>query len=135
MSRFTAVPITDNVHWVGAIDWELRNFHGYNTSRGTTYNAFLVMADRITLIDTVKGAFREEMLGRIASVVDPRKIDTIISNHSEMDHSGCLPEVIDQVKPQRVLASTKGAEALARHFHKLDPVTAVGDGVTWTWAI
>ena len=83
-----AVQITEKVWWVGAIDWNLKEFHGYETGRGTTYNAYLVLADKITLIDTVKAPFKKEMLQRIASVIgDPSRIDYIISNHAEMDHS------------------------------------------------
>ncbi len=94
-THFKAVQITDKVWWVGAIDWLIRDFHGYATNRGTTYNAYLVMAEKVTLIDTVKAPFKDEMLSRIASVIDPKKIKIIVSNHSEMDHSGCLPEVIE----------------------------------------
>jgi flavorubredoxin len=90
-NTFKAVRLTEDVWWVGAIDWNIRDFHGYQTRRGSTYNAYLILADRITLIDTVKAPFREEMMARIASVVDPDKIEYIVSNHSEMDHSGSLP--------------------------------------------
>ena len=72
MSHFQAIKVTGNVWWVGAIDWHLREFHGYRTSRGTTYNAFLVIDEKVTLIDTVKAPFFEEMRERIASVIDPR---------------------------------------------------------------
>ena len=82
-----AVKITDKVYWVGAIDWNIRDFHGYSTKRGTTYNAFLILSEKPTLIDTVKKEFYPEMMARIASVIDPKKIEIIISNHSEMDHS------------------------------------------------
>lgn len=125
---FKAVRITDRVHWVGAVDWGLRDFHGYSTRRGTTYNAYLVLADDITLIDTVKAPFRDEFLSRVRSVVDPRDIKVIVSNHSEMDHSGLLPEVVKAVQPREVIASTMGAKALADHFHGFDKVVAVKDG-------
>lgn len=111
-----AVRVSEHVWWVGAIDWAIRDFHGYATSRGTTYNAYLIMADKVTLVDTVKAPFRSEMMARIASVTDPAGIRYIISNHSEMDHSGCLPETIAAVGPEKVLASQKGAEALKAHF-------------------
>jgi len=127
---FKAVKITDRVYWVGAIDWAIRDFHGYATSRGTTYNAYLVLADKVALFDTVKAPFMGEMMARIASVVDPAKIDYIISNHSEMDHSGALPATLVAVKPDRVLASKRGVKALAAHFHRSVPVEAVGDGDT-----
>ncbi|MHC5035867.1 MAG: FprA family A-type flavoprotein [Planctomycetota bacterium] len=127
---FEAQKVTDRIYWVGAIDWPVRNFHGYLTSRGTTYNAYLVLADRIALIDTVKAPFRDEMLARIASVVPPAEIHTLISNHTEMDHTGCLPAVIDAVKPERVIASVMGEKALREHYHELGDIQAVKDGET-----
>ena len=75
---FQAVKVTDRVYWVGAIDWGIRDFHGYLTSRGTTYNAYLILADRVTLVDTVKKPFLREMLSRIASVVDPGDYESIV---------------------------------------------------------
>jgi len=125
---FKAFKITDTVYWVGAIDWGIRDFHGYATSRGTTYNAFLILADKITLIDTVKAPFKDEMLSRVASVVEPRNINTIVSNHAEMDHSGCLPQVIDEVKPEKVFTSVMGAKALSSHFHLDREFETVKDG-------
>lgn len=122
MSAFNAVKLTDRVYWVGAIDWAIRNFHGYQTSRGTTYNAFLILDDKITLIDTVKKPFLSEMMSRISSVVDPEKIDYIVSNHSEMDHTGALPEAMTIIRPEKVYASPNGKKALQKHFH-WDPET------------
>jgi len=113
---FKAVKITDTVYWVGAIDWTLQDFHGYLTKRGTTYNAYLIMDEKITLIDTVKLKYKNELIARISSVVDPGNIDYIISNHSEMDHSGCLPEIIKLIKPEKVFASKMGVKTLAAHF-------------------
>jgi len=125
---YKAIKVTDHVYWVGAIDWGIRDFHGYLTGRGTTYNAYLILADKITLIDTVKAPFKDEMLARIASVVDPEKIAYIISNHSEMDHSGCLPEVIDILKPEKIFASTVGVKTLSDHFHTDREIVAVKEG-------
>ena len=125
---YSAVKVSDHVYWVGAIDWTIRDFHGYTTPHGSTYNAYLVMADEITLIDTVKAPFMEEMLSRIKSVVDPSQIKYIISNHSEMDHSGCLPQVVDLVKPKKVFASAIGTKTLKELFHDQREITAVKDG-------
>ncbi len=113
---YRAIKVTDKVYWVGAVDWGVRDFHGYLTKRGTTYNAYLVMGKKITLIDTVKKEFKSEMMGRIASVVDPSKIDYIVSNHAEMDHSGALPEVITEINPEKVFTSKRGKRALDAHF-------------------
>ena len=130
---YKAVKITDKVYWVGAIDWSVRDFHGYLTSRGTTYNAYLILADKITLIDTVKAPFREEMMSRIASVVNPEDIIYIVSNHSEMDHSGCLPETIKALQPEKVFASAMGVKALGEHFRgdsDIEAINAVKTGDT-----
>ncbi len=130
LTSFGAVKISEHVHWVGAVDWEIRDFHGYATNRGTTYNAYLVVADKITLIDAVKAPFRDELLARIASVVDPSDISVIVSNHSEMDHSGCLPDLVKLIQPDQVVASKMGAKALQSHFHGSFDVTPVEDGGT-----
>jgi flavorubredoxin len=125
---YKAIKVTENVYWVGAIDWGIRDFHGYLTERGTTYNAFLVLADKITLIDTVKPPFLPELMGRIGSVLDPKEIDYVISNHAEMDHSGSLVQVIESVQPEKVFASAMGSKALKEHFHLDREIVAVKDG-------
>ncbi len=113
---FKAVKITDRIYWVGAIDWKIRDFHGYSTPNGSTYNAFLVMGEKIALMDAVKAPFKSELLARIASVIDPEKIDIVVSNHSEPDHTGCLKHLIRKIKPERVLASKMGKKALFAHY-------------------
>ena len=112
-----AVKISDKVYWVGAIDWNIRDFHGYSTRRGTTYNAYLVMGEKPTLIDTVKKEFYGEMMERIQSVIDPKKIKIIISNHSEMDHSGALPQAVNYIEPEEVYVSTMGFKDITEQFH------------------
>jgi flavorubredoxin len=125
-SVYKAVKISNHVYWVGAIDWNIRDFHGYTTRRGTTYNAYLVLSDKITLIDTVREPFRDEMLSRIASVINPQDIRFIVSNHSEMDHTGCLAAVMDIVKPDEVYASAVGSKTL-REMYSMDRVVPVKD--------
>lgn len=127
---YSAIQVSEHVYWVGAIDWSIRDFHGYTTPHGSTYNAYLIMADKITLIDTVKAPFKDEMMARIASVVEPSKIDYIVSNHSEMDHSGCLLEVAARVKPEKVFASVMGVKNLKDIFHSDYNIQAVKDGET-----
>ncbi|MCX7635995.1 MAG: FprA family A-type flavoprotein, partial [Syntrophales bacterium] len=125
---FKAVPLTDRVYWVGAIDWNIRDFHGYRTKRGSSYNAYLIKAEKPILIDTVKGPFYDELMARIASIMDPRQIKIVISLHAEMDHSGCLPAVVRAVQPETVYASVMGAKALKEIFHGAVDVRPLKDG-------
>ena len=123
MKTYNAEQISPNVWWVGAVDWNVRNFHGYLTNRGTSYNAFLVIDEKITLIDAVKSGFEAEMFERISSVIDPEKIDYIVSNHAEPDHSGALANAIAVIKPEKVFASAVGAKTL-KAYYGLDVETA-----------
>jgi flavorubredoxin len=127
---FKAIRVSEHVWWVGAIDWALRDFHGYSTTRGTTYNAYLVMGDCPVLIDTVKAGFKDEMLARVASVVNPDEIEVVVSHHAEMDHSGSLPQVLDLIKPDKVYASQMGVKNLHDQFHDKHEITAVKDAET-----
>jgi len=128
MTELKAIKISDSVYWVGAIDWNVRNFHGYNTSRGTTYNAFLIIDEKVTLIDVVKKGFFDEMKQRIASVIEPEEIDYIISNHSEPDHTGTLQQAIKDFKPEKVFASKMGVKAINAHYDLGFDITKVDDG-------
>lgn len=116
---FKAEQISPNVWWVGATDWNVRNFHGYLTSRGSTYNAFLIIDEKVTLVDTVKAPFADEMLARIASVIDPEKIDYIISNHAEPDHSSALPAAVAAIRPEKIFTSVAGAKTLTAYYGDL----------------
>ena len=113
-----AVQLSEKVYWVGAIDWNIRDFHGYSTKRGTTYNAYLIVGEVPTLIDTVKKEFYPEMMARIQSVLDPKKIKKIISLHSEMDHSGALVETVACVQPEEVYVSAMGMKHITAQFHQ-----------------
>jgi flavorubredoxin len=124
---YSAVKISNNVYWVGAVDWNIRDFHGYQTKRGSTYNAYLVMSEKPTLIDTVKAPFKTEMMARIQSVLDPKDIEIIVSNHAEMDHTGCLPEVMAEIKPEAVYASAMGAKVLKELFTLPQEIIPVKD--------
>ncbi len=114
------VKLTEKIYWVGAVDWDVRDFHGYSTNRGTTYNAFLIMDEKITLIDTVKKTKKNDMIARIKEIVDPKKIDYIVVNHVEMDHSGSLPDMVELIQPEKIICSKMGEKALRQHFHHDD---------------
>jgi flavorubredoxin len=116
--KLEKVELKPDIYWVGGIDWDIRNFHGYSTNRGTTYNAYLIMDKKITLVDTVKHYLFDEMLARIKEIVNPKKIDYIVSNHVEMDHSGSLPKMIEAAPNAKIITSTRGEKGLLRHYKK-----------------
>jgi len=123
-----AVRIRENIYWVGGIDWDLRNFHGYVTQRGSSYNAYLIIDEKITLIDTVKHYLTDEMISRIRSVIDPSQIDYIVSNHVEMDHSGGLPAIIDITPNAEIITSPQGLKGLKKHYSDNYPYRAIANG-------
>jgi flavorubredoxin len=114
------IEIKPGVNWVGGIDWDLRSFHGYSTRRGTTYNSYLIMDEKTVLVDTVKHYLFDEMLTRIKELTDPSKIDYIVSNHVEMDHSGSLTRMQALAPRAKILTSTMGEKGLLRHFKGLN---------------
>ena len=118
MIQLNKVEIKPDIYWVGGIDWDIRNFHGYLIQRGTTYNAYLIIDKKITLIDTVKHYLFDEMISRIKEIVDPSKIDYIISNHVEMDHSGSIQKLLEVAHNAKIITSTKGEKGLRRHYKK-----------------
>jgi flavorubredoxin len=127
------VQVKSNIHWVGAVDWNVRDFHGYSTPEGSTYNAYLLIDDKITLFDTVKKPFKNDLIRQIGQVVDPGKIDYIVVNHVELDHSGALPEIVDLVNPEKIICSPNGHKALLAHFHREDwpyHVVKTGDEIS-----
>lgn len=121
--------LAKGIYWVGAVDWDVRDFHGYSTYKGTTYNAFLVLDEKVTLFDTVKRSHMDELLRNIRSIIDPSKIDYLVVNHVEMDHSGSLPDMMDIIKPEKVFCSPMGKKAIIDHFHREDwPFEVVKSG-------
>ncbi|NHJ13985.1 MAG: MBL fold metallo-hydrolase [Candidatus Thorarchaeota archaeon] len=112
------VQIVKGVYWVGAIDYNVRNFHGYSYSvhHGTTYNAYLIVGEKIALVDAVMGSFAEEMFERISHVIDPQKIDYMIANHAEMDHSGAVPDVLERVPNATVVCTKRAVDVLKKHY-------------------
>ena len=111
-----AVKIKENVYWVGAIDWNVRNFHGYLTQRGTTYNAYLIIDEKVTLIDAVKPNLTNQLIERISDIIDSRKIDIVVSNHTEMDHSGGIPKIMELNPNAELIATANGVKGLNAHY-------------------
>lgn len=121
MGIFKVVP---DIWSVGAVDWDVRYFHGpaYTTHRGTTYNAYLVVDDKIALVDTVHKPFAHELIGNLKQVLGDRKIDYLVVNHIEPDHSGSLPEVLKLFPQATVVCTAKAREGLTSYY-----------GGQWSW--
>lgn len=111
------VEIADKVYNVGVRDPNLRNFHGYLTPHGSTYNAYLIIDEKITLIDTVHYKFSEQFIQQIRDIIDISKIDYLICNHAELDHSGAIPEII-KINPNiEIITCERGVKALSEHYN------------------
>ena len=108
--------LCENIDWVGAVDWTIRDFHSYETERGATYNAYLVRDEKTALVDTVKAPFADELLRNVAALCDPSRVDYIVCNHAELDHSGALAEVIRAMPGATLLCDKKCAATLGEHF-------------------
>jgi len=112
----SAVELKDGIYWVGAIDWTIRDFHGYETPRGTSYNNYLIIDDQLTLLDTVKCDFASDSIQNIRSVVDPSKIANVIVNHIENDHVTSLERIMQLAPSANIYITEKGKKGLARFF-------------------
>jgi flavorubredoxin len=124
------VELKRGIYWVGAVDWNVRDFHGYSTPFGSTYNAYLILDEKNVLVDTVKAPFYLEMLGRISEIIDPAKIDIVISNHVEMDHSGSLLQIVERIGSPLVVTSERGKKGLEKHYQQSWKFRTVKSGET-----
>ena len=111
-----AVEIKPDIYWVGAIDWGIRDFHGYVTPSGTTYNNYLIMDEQVTLLDTVKHDFSDTAVDNIRSIVDPSKIKNLIINHIEPDHASSVDKIMELAPDAMIYITEKGKKGLDRSF-------------------
>jgi len=118
--RNLSFKIKNNVYWVGKKDWELRKFHGneYSTNRGSTYNSYLIREEKIVLIDTVWKPFSKEFVENLSKEIDLEKIDYVIANHAEIDHSGALPELMEKIPDKTIYCTANGVKSIKGHYHK-----------------
>jgi flavorubredoxin len=124
--------VAEGIHWVGAIDWARRVFDELiPLPDGTSYNAYLVKGEsRTALIDTVDPSFTATILGRLDDLGVTR-LDYVVSNHAEQDHSGSLPAVLERYPEARLLCTKKGKDMLLRHLAVPEArVDVVEDGQT-----
>ncbi|MFA5499274.1 MAG: anaerobic nitric oxide reductase flavorubredoxin [Candidatus Cloacimonadia bacterium] len=114
------VKVKNNIYWVGKVDWELEMFHGneYSTHKGSTYNSYLIKEDKVALIDTVWKPFDKEFVANLEKEIDLDKIDFIIANHAEIDHSGALPALMEKIPNTPIYCTANAVKSLKGHYHK-----------------
>jgi flavorubredoxin len=112
--------LAKGVYWVGVVDWSLRHFHGHelSTHRGSSYNAYLITDEKTVLVDTVWEPFQEQLIENISEIIDPAKIDVVVANHAEVDHSGGLPAVMRHAPGATLIVSKRGRESVEGHYHQ-----------------
>jgi anaerobic nitric oxide reductase flavorubredoxin len=115
-----AFKIRENITWVGKIDWELRKFHGeeYSTHRGSSYNSYLLKDEKTVLIDTVWGKFSGEFVENLKKEIPLEKIDFVVANHAESDHSGALPELMRRIPDTPIYCTSNAVNSLKGHYHQ-----------------
>ncbi|MBO4232278.1 MAG: MBL fold metallo-hydrolase, partial [Bacteroidales bacterium] len=115
-----AKKITEKVTWVGKVDWELTTFHGdeLSTHKGSSYNSYLIKDEKVALIDTVWLPYDKEFVSNLKKEIDLSKIDYIIMNHNEIDHSGALPELMREIPDTPIYCTKKGEAIIRGHYHK-----------------
>ncbi|MBE8538548.1 FprA family A-type flavoprotein [Geoglobus acetivorans] len=109
------VEIKPGIYWVGAVDWNIRNFHGYITRFGTTYNAYLIRAEKTVLVDTVKAGFENQLFEKLDALgVD--NLDYLVVNHIEMDHAGSVKAVIERYPEVKIVTNVRGKNGLKEAY-------------------
>lgn len=116
----TKTMLKEGVYWVGVVDWALRHFHGHelSTHRGSSYNAYLIVDEKVVLVDTVWTPFQDQLIENIREIIDPARIDIVVATHAEADHSGGLPAVIRHAPNATVIVSKRGRESVEGHYHQ-----------------
>jgi anaerobic nitric oxide reductase flavorubredoxin len=110
------VQLRDGIHWIGAVDWCIRNFHSYITHRGSSYNSYLILDEKVTLIDFVKAPFAEEQFARLSEIIDPKRVDYIIANHAEPDHSGSIRRILEACPNAELVATERCINTLWKYY-------------------
>lgn len=126
------IELKKDIYWVGVVEFDHRDFHGYSRCPdGTTCNAYVIKDDKNVLIDTVSPGNAGTLLCRLAKVMKPEEIDYIICNHMELDHQGSLEEIVEACKPEKIFVSDLGLKSMAGYFGSKNwPVVAVKTGDT-----
>ncbi len=111
-----SITLCNGIDWIGHVDWAVRDFHGYNTDRGATYNAYLIRDEKTALIDTVKDPFAGDLLAKLRTLTDLAEIDYVVCNHAEPDHAGSLSCILKALPKAKLVCNEKCRAALGQHF-------------------
>lgn len=124
--------LTDKVSWVGKVDWPLLRFHGdeYSTNKGSSYNSYLIRDRKTVLIDTVWQPYAAEFVNNLRQEIALDKIDFIIVNHAEIDHSGALSELMREIPDTPIYCTANGIKIIKGHHHQDWNFIAVKTGDT-----
>lgn len=109
--------LRENIYWVGYVDWDIRDFHGYVTERGSSYNAYLIKDEKIAIIDSVKAPYVDSLLKNILALTEFDKIDYLVCNHAEPDHAGALPTLVEKCPNAVVVCNKKCRDILSMQFN------------------
>jgi flavorubredoxin len=112
--------LKNNVFWVGKVDWELKTFHGneFSTHKGSSYNSYLIQEEKTVLIDTVWTPFAEGFVENLSKEIDLDKIDYIVANHGEVDHSGALPALMKRIPGKPIYCTENAVKSLKGQYHE-----------------
>lgn len=126
--------VKNNVSWVGKIDWELETFHGddYSVNHGSSQNAYLIQEEKTVLIDTIWRPYEREFRENLEKEIDLAKIDFIVMNHGEVDHSGALPYLMEKIPNTPIYCTANAIKSLVGQYHHPEwnfKVVKTGDSV------
>ena len=126
--------IKNNVYWIGKIDWELKKFHGddFSVNNGSSQNAYLIQEEKTVLIDTVWLPHTDKFLNNLEKEIDLNKIDFIVINHGEVDHTGALPALMEKIPETPIYCSANAVKSLTGQYHHPEwnfNVVKTGDSV------
>jgi flavorubredoxin len=108
--------LTENIYWIGFVDWDVRNFHGYSTNKGSTYNSYIIKDEKTAIIDSVKAPYADDLIKNILEHTTLDKINYIICNHAEPDHSGSIPVLMDICTNAELVCNAKCQKILSMHY-------------------
>lgn len=112
--------ISDKIYWIGKTDWELKKFHGdeFTTRKGSSYNSYLIKDEKTVLIDTVWLPYDREFVKNLKKEIDLKKIDYIIIQHGEVDHSGALTELMKEIPDTPIYCTNNAVKSLKGQYHE-----------------